>query len=181
MNQKNKKFIILFAGIIVIIIIFIGFVFFQGPKQEINTPIQSQSQSTVHTNQVSHIKNNVTPVIATSPLASPKTAALNFYTYYFSTPQNPLANGLYKTSPYLSPEFKTVVGALYDNGNAPVFCAQNKENKVVVDKEEQVSYNHSYLMQEVISEPPPSTKDLYMMLLENVNGEWLIFDINCIQ
>lgn len=177
MNQKNKRYLYWFVGIVVIIIIFTAIIFLQSPKPQVSTLVQNKS---TFITQRGHIKNNTT--IVTSPALDPaQAAALQFYTYYFSTPQNPLANGAYKNNPYLSPDFKNIVGALYDNGNAPVFCAQNKSDKVVVDKEEKVNYNQSYLMQEVISEAPPGTRDLYMMLLENVNGKWLIFDVNCIQ
>lgn len=180
MNQKNKKYLILFVGIIVLFIIFVSVIFLQNSKQ-LNGP-SSQTQPTVSLSQNANNTGNQTPSVTLAPPANnPREAVQDFYTYYFTATANPLANGAYKNNPYLAPEFKTVIGQLYDNGNAPLFCGQNKRENVIIGNEETVYYNSSYLTQEVISEAPPRTKDLYRLLLENDNGKWLIFDINCIQ
>ena len=180
MNQKNKRYLILFVGIIVFFIIFAGIIFLQNSKQ-LNSSSSSQTQPTVSLQQTDKNTSNAAPSVSLAPPAStPRAAAQEFYTYYFSASINPLANGSYKNNPYLTSEFKTTIGQLYDNGNAPLFCGQNKRENVIIGKEQTVYYNNSYLTQEVISEAPPGTKDLYRLLLENVNGKWLIFDIDCI-
>ena len=177
MNSKNKKYLIWFIGIIVVFILFAGFIFFQAPKQQPTPALQEQNS--ISQQQSRNTTNNSSLTKLPPPASSPKAAALQFYNYYFSTPENPLANGAYKNNPYLSSDFKTVIGGLYANGNAPVFCPQNERKNVVVGKEQSIYYNNSYLEQEVISEAPPGSKDLYTILLENVNGKWLIFDVNC--
>jgi hypothetical protein len=176
MNSRNKRYIIFFVAIIIIFIIFISVVFFQTPKQQSATLSQNQNSASA---QKSGGANSSPSAQLPPPSSNPQTAAQQFYTYFFSSAQNPLANGAYKNNPYLSPEFKSVVGGLYGNGNTPVFCPGNKRANIVVGKEQDVYYNNSYLKQEVISEAPPGSKDLYTMLLENVNGKWLVFDINC--
>ena len=103
-----------------------------------------------------------------------------FYTFYFSTPTNPLANGAFKTNPYLSQDFKDLLSSSYDNGNTPALCPQNKRANITVGKEVEVYVNNQYMTEETISETSPVTKDLYTILLENNNGMWLVEDVNCV-
>jgi hypothetical protein len=181
--KNNKKYIFILIGVIILFIIFVGIVFFQQNSEE-QAPSSSaqQSQVTVSIKQPFQNNNNgASPSVTLAPpSSSPKLAAQQFYVYYFSSLENPLANGAYKTNPYLSPQFKDIIGAAYKNGNVPVFCPQNKTANIVVDKEESVYYNNGYLMQEVISQAPPGNKDLYTLELQQINGKWFIFDINCI-
>ena len=179
--MKNKKYLFLFIGVIILFIIFIGVIFLQqNPKGQ--APSSSTQQAKVTASIKQPVQNNGASASVTlaPPSSSPKLAAQQFYIYYFSSPENPLANGAFKTNPYLSPQFKDIISAAYKNGNVTVFCPQNKNANVFVDKEEYVYYNNRYLMQEVISQAPPGNKDLYTMELQQINGKWLIFDINCI-
>jgi hypothetical protein len=179
--NNNKRYLILFVGVIVLFIIFIGVIFLQqNPKQTQAPSTVSQNQVTASIKQTTQHTGVASSVTLAPPSTSPKIAAQQFYVYYFSSPSNPLANGAYKTNPYLSDQFKTVMSAYYKDGNAPVFCPQNRTANIVVGKEESVYYNNDYLMQEVISQALPGNKDLYSLLLQHVNGKWLIFDINCI-
>ncbi|SRR6266568_824971 len=177
----NKKYIILFIGGIIIFIIFISIIFLQqNQSQSIPTPSSLHNQNPAALQQTDQNKNTI-PTAPLAPLANtPKEAARQFYTYYFSTRENPLANGAYKNNPYLSQDFKDVMTSLYNNGNAPVFCPQNKRTNITVGKEQQNYYNNQYITQEVISEAAAGTKDLYRISLENKDGKWLIFDVNCI-
>ncbi len=178
--KNNKKYLILFVGVIVLFIIFIGVIFLQ------QTPAQQSSSSTPAaqtqiTGSIKQTTQNTSPSVTLAPpSSSPKIAAQQFYIYYFSSPTNPLAYGAYKTNPYLAPEFKDNMSGAYKNGNVPVFCPQNKAANIVVGKEQSIYYGNSYLMQEVISQAPPGNKDLYTLRMQNVNGKWLVFDINCI-
>src|SRR6185437_9194645 len=176
MNNVNKRYIILFLGVFVLFIIFAIILFFQQNPQQ--SPLQQSSQKkeviTVH-GPVQRVVSLPT-VTLVPPSSSPKETTQLFYTYYFSSAKNPLANGAYKNNPYLSDDFKSVIGSLYSNGNAPVFCPQNKAVKIVIGKEETVYYDNGYLTQETISQAPPSSKELYRVELKNVNGKWLIFD-----
>lgn len=180
MNQQNKKYIILFVGVVLLFIIFIVVIFLQqGPKQQSSTVSPStQDQKSTSMQQTTNINGSPSITLA-PPSSSPQTAALQFYTYFFSSPKNPLANGAYKTNPYLSQDFKLLIAGAYDNGDVPVFCSQNKESNIIVDNQQSLYYNNGYLMEETISEAPPGNKNLYDILLENVNGKWLIYDINC--
>lgn len=178
MNQRNKRYIILFVGVIILFIIFVGIIFLQNSEQGSHSSSQTQSTVTFRQKSTNNNTNAIPTVTLAPPASSPKAAVQQFYTYYFSSAQNPLANGAYKNNPYLAPEFKTVIGALYNNGNAPIFCSQTKAENISIGKEQTFFYNNSYLTQETISQAPPGTKDLYTILLENVNGKWLIFDVN---
>lgn len=167
--QKRYFFVLgivlLFIGIFVVILI----------SQQ--TPKARQKVITVSPNGQSTAPTAVVPTISLPPLGSTaKAATLQFYTYVTSS-QNPLANGAYKASPYLAPEFKTVVGA--SNGNAPVFCPQNVKRNVIVGQESSYYYNNGYLTSEVISDATTS-KSLFRITLENMNGKWVIFDVNCL-
>jgi|SRR5579872_6531537 len=181
----NKKYILLFIGAIVVFIIFIAVIFLQqnSSQQEVQQPstLQSQNPANLQRQQtnLSRNQNVAVPTITLAPPAStPNAAAKQFYTYYFASLENPLADGAYKNNPYLSQDFKDVLGALYYNGNSPIFCLQNKRANITVGKEKQYYYNNQFLTQEIISDATTG-KDLYQITLENVGGKWLIFDVNC--
>ena len=176
MKKKNRKYL-LFLGILLVVIIIFACVGFFGQNSQ-QTSNQAQNRNSLAANGAG--QNNLPSVTFAPPASSPSAAALQFYEYYFSSPSNPLANGAFKNNPYLSSDFKQVIGALYNNGNEPVFCPNNKETNVTVSKEQQLYYGNQYLTDEIISETSPVSKDLYRVRLENVNGKWLIFDINCI-
>jgi hypothetical protein len=180
--NMNKKYIILFVGVIILFIIFIAVIFFQQ-NQNLPTPssLQNQNPAALQPNQQTKQSDTTVPQVTLSPLTGTAVEATEqFYNYYFSTSVNPLANGAYKDNPYLSQDFKDILGSLYNNGNAPLFCPQNKRASIVVGKEQQNYYNNQYVTQEIISEAPPGTKDLYRVSLENQDGKWFIFDVNCI-
>lgn len=173
----NKKYILLLVGIIVLFLVYIGYIaLLQKPN---NTVTPSAKVNTSQTVNQSHA-NSQTAVTFAPLSGSPKEAARQFYMYYIATLTNPLANGAYKTNPYLSQDFKDLLNSSYDNGNKPPFCPQNKRTNIVVGKEAQVYANNQYMTDETISEAPPGTKDLYTILLENNNGTWLVEDVNCI-
>jgi len=66
-------------------------------------------------------------------------AAQTAQTFYNSTASvNPLANGAFKTNPYLSDTFKHTIKTGYKNGNTPVFCPENRRPQVTIGKEQQV-------------------------------------------
>ena len=90
-----------------------------------------------------------------------------------------MANGAYKKNEYLAPDFKDEIGALYNNGNAPVFCLQNKRTNIAVGQEEDVYYNNQYLKQEIISDAT-GAKDLYRVVLQQVDNKWLVLDVTCV-
>ena len=71
----------------------------------------------------------------------------------------------------------TVVAA--GNGNMPVFCTQNLRKNVVAGQERTYYYNNMYLTQEVLSDATDG-KSLFRVTLENMDGKWLIFDVNCL-
>ena len=179
----NKKYLILGGGIALILLIGIvlSTLLQQSPAQQRVSPQPSSSlkQDTAAFQQI-HQRSPVATITLAPPSNTPQASTKQFYEYYTAAQSNPLADGAYKTNPYLSPEFKQVIGALYKNGNVPVFCPENRRTNIVVGQEVQVNYTTGVLMQEVISEAPPGTKDLYRVMLKNVGGKWLIYDINCI-
>ena len=179
----NKKYLIVGGVIVIFLIILLVSIFFQkSPSQQTSVSEQTSNLKN-QTAAVTSIKNHTSssPSLTLAPPASTASQAVQqFYTYYFSSPSNPLANGAYKTNPYLSPDFKNVIGALYNNGNTPVFCPENKRTNIVVGQETSVNYTNAILTQEVISAAPPESKDLYRVLVQQINGKWLIYDINCL-
>ncbi len=176
MKMSNKQAILLFAGVIVFLIIFAVILFIQQ-SQNTNQAQPSQTAITLHAPGNQEITQPSVTLVP--PSSNAKEATLFFYHYYFDSPLNPLANGGYKNSPYLSDEFKQLLSQV--NGDAEIFCPQNKSQNVTVGQEEQFYNGGSYLTQEVISRTSPNPKDLYRVSLENVGGKWLIFDINCVQ
>ncbi|HVA96559.1 MAG TPA: hypothetical protein VND99_02800 [Candidatus Acidoferrales bacterium] len=178
----NKKFLIIGSAALVLILIFVIVIFMQQStvqKQALPKPTTLNRQNPAgirHSNQTSTV-----PYITFAPPSdTPQAAVKQFYDYYFASPTNPLANGAYKKNPYLSSDFKQVIGSLYNNGNVPVFCPQNKRKNIIVGQETPVNYTNAILMQEFISEAPPGNKDLYRVQVQEVNNTWLIYDINCI-
>ena len=182
--NKNKKYIFLFVGVVALLIIF-ALVLFSQQAQPKSSPANTKQSSSGTAANGSYTSGNNSTSSGSSPAPTTQEDAAQlvtkqFYTYYFSYKTNPLANGAYKASPYISPDFKGVISALYQNGNLPVFCPANRSDNIVIGQEQQVPYNNTYLLQEVISQAPPGNKDLYRVELENVNGKWLVFDVNCI-
>jgi len=166
---------LLFVSTIIFFIIFIGVILFQQNQFIPASSLQTQNSS--QTNQ----KITSVPTVTLAPLSgSAQQAAWQFYNYYFSTPQNPLAVGKYKSNPYLSQDFKDNIETGYDNGNVPVFCPQNKSANIVVGNGVQVYRLNQYMTEETISEASPAAKDLYTIMLENNNGSWLVEDVNCL-
>jgi hypothetical protein len=187
----NKRTIYLMGATIVILLLFVVYLVMQQqtpvPKTSIQTNTtanQNQSASSGNNTSAGNTSGSDTPSqspdISTAPLSAAQTAK-EFYNYYFSSANNPLANGAYKTNKYLTQEFKDDIGASYKNGNTPVFCPQNQRNSIIVGKEEQVFYDNGYLTQVVISDASAGNKDLYRVMLQNLTGSWLIWDINCIK
>jgi len=173
-----KKYILSFIGVIIFFGLFIGYILTQKNQNNGNTTSSTaQNQNTKTVNQ----QNKPIAAVTFAPLSdSPQEAARQFYLYYFATPTNPLADGAYKTNPYLSQDFKDLLYDGYDNGNMPIFCPQNKRVNITVGKEVQIYLNNQYMRMETISEAPPGTKDLYTILLESSNGKWLVEDVNCV-
>jgi|SRR3984957_7006968 len=179
MKNKNKKYILLFAGAGIFVFIFALVVFFtSGGKTNTITP---SSESTQQNTAADNPHNGTSSsAILPTPAASAPDAAKQFYTYYFSSSKNPLANGAYKTNPYLSQIFKNIIATSYDNGNVPIFCSQEKTANITISSEQQVPYGNESLTEVIISEVSPQQKDLDDILLQNTNGQWQIVDINCI-
>lgn len=186
----NKKYLIAIGGLAIIFVVFLMVgIFSQQNPQQAQTKQQSpqtssgenQNPAVFHGATTNTTNNTITPSVTLVPPATTAQGAVKqFYAYYFSSPSNPLANGAYKGNPYLAADFKDVIGSLYHNGNSPVFCTENKRENITVGQETPVNYTDAVLMQEVISEAPPGNKELYRVLVQNVNDTWLIYDINCI-
>ena len=180
----NKKYLIVGIGIVVIfIILFVGAIFSQKPSSQPQAVSKVTSSTNQSPNALYHATantNTTVPTLTLAPLAdTPQSAVEQFYHYYFSAPSNPLANGAYKNNPYLAPDFKGLIEAAYDNGNTPVFCTNDEQKNIVVGQEVPVSYNDAIVMSETISEASGG-KDLYTVLVQNINNQWLIYDIHCL-
>jgi hypothetical protein len=175
MSRMKKKYLIA-GGIAVVLLIIIVFVIvFQ------QTSLTSQNPAvTSPANQMKTSVKNSRQVTLAPPSNTPQEAVKQFYNYYFSSPTNPLANGAFESNPYLAPDFKGLIKAYYNNGNVPVFCLQNKRANVSVGQEVPVNDANEILMEETISEASPGTKDLYTVIVQNVNDKWLIYDIHCL-
>lgn len=176
MKKTNQKYIIIIAGVVILLIIFIVSILIPQASRKQTVSISPSSSGNSEA-----VNKAAIPTISLAPLASnAKDATKQFYLYYTSSSKNPLANGAFKTNPYLSSDFKETIADAYKNGNVPLFCTQNIRSNIVVGQEQQVYYNNGYITEEVISEAPPGTKNLYNVLLEQVNGKWMIMDINCL-
>jgi len=175
-----KKYLVLIICVIIIIGLISFLVFKKSQQKALPLPSTLQNQNPANLTRTNQKKNSVSTATLKPLSGSPKEVAKQFYTYYFSTVENPLARGQYKTNPYLSEDLKNLLESGYNNGNAPLFCPQNKRSNIVVGKEVQVYYNNQYLREETISEASPGTKDLYTVMLVNNGGKWLIEDVNCI-
>lgn len=169
----QKKYFIVLGIVLIFLAVFSGMLLYQ------QSPRAPRQKIVVSPNNGSTAPTAAVPTLAMPPLGSTaKQATLQFYKFYVNSPRNPFANGAFQTNPYLAPEFKTVVAA--GNGSVPVFCPQNIKRNVVVGQESTYYYDNGYLTSEVISEASPVIKNLYKVTLKNVNGKWLIFDVNCI-
>ena len=190
----NKRLLIIFGVIVVLLVPFVAFLVTQQGSQTAkitvnNNGTSSQSQSeTGGSYSGGSAGNGSSPTgsqtISPTDIPNSLTAdesALRFYKYYFAAPSNPLANGAYENSIYLSQDFKDVMHDLYKNGDTPVFCAKNQRPNVTVGQDKQVYSDGGYLTQVVISDAGPGAKGLYRIEMQNLTGEWLVYDINCIR
>lgn len=185
----NKKYLIIGGGIALLVILFIVVLLsFNTPAKNQQSVSQTVTVSSQNVNKKSTTTPSAaklsgasaTPVISMQPANTPQATVEQFYHYYFSSPTNPLAHGAYKNNPYLAPDFKGLIEAAYDNGNTPVFCPKDVQKKVVVGKEVAVDSANAILVDEVISQASPGGKDLYSVIVQNINNKWLIYDIHCL-
>jgi hypothetical protein len=184
----KKRNILLFVGAIFLIVVFAIVLIFQTQETLLPSDLNPTTQPSVaQSNATQTLQPLRQKVGAGNPTNLPERKTLNaddtakaFYYFMLSSSGNPLAAGGYKNNQYLSSDFKDVIHKLYDNGNNPVFCPQNKRTAIVVGQDQQVYYNNGYLTQVVISEAAPGAKKLYRVLLQNIGNQWYIFDVNCI-
>jgi hypothetical protein len=193
MSQKVMYFILGFFVLLCVVLLFA--VFRQqstiADLQKGDTVLAVPTRADEHSFTVTDLRNGEPTLPATQPTlpvqqaataqtVSPERTVEAFYTYFFSQ-SDPLANGAYQTNSYLSDSFKDDIRTLYNNGNKPVFCPQNKRPAISIGKSQQVYNTYGYLTQLVITDAGPGNKDLYRVLLKNQDGIWVIDDINCIR
>lgn len=186
----QKKYLIIFFGVIVLMIpVMLFTIFAQSSSQKTtlqNTAyVPSGTVSQYDTGQRgSSPQGQAVPTVlptATEGVFSPEVVTQKFYMEHLSSDTNPLSNGRYKNDVYISGPFKEVISDLYDNGNTTVFCMKNRTKDFVVGKLQSV-YNktNGYLSQVIISQNVPNGKDLYRVMLMQENNKWLVFDVNCV-
>lgn len=186
MSLNRKQLIYLFVGTVGVLLIFVVYLVLQQ---------SSQRQATKVTVEVTPAPTTTTSAgtaidggrqigqAAAKPTAVPQqtmNAAQTAIAFYNATLRsNPLANGGYKNSPYLTADFKDLIGSSYNNGNKSVFCQQNRRPQVSVGREVQKYYDQGYQTQEVLVDPS-NGQELYIVVLENNNNVWQVFDVTCL-
>lgn len=182
--MNRKQLIYLFIGAVGVLLIFVVFLAFQQSSQTAKPKITAAGVTPAPTSAgVEKTIDGGTRERTASPTSVPQqnlNAVQTAQAFYNSTLNgNPLLNGKYKTNPYLADSFKSNIGDYYDEGNRPVFCAKNHKAQVTIGKEKQQYYDQGYLTQEFVTDSTTG-KDLYIIILENDNNIWHIFDVTCL-
>ena len=177
----NKKHLLLAAGIFVIIF-FIAFVFtlFSSQSQTPGSsypPSFSPSPSSIQSSNF--ISEPVIQATTAPENLTPEEVARKFYSWYLTYPGvSALSKGAYNDNIYLSDKFKRVISrfAPYSDSEDPVFCIPNKLSNFTVLPATTTSNGR----QGVIIQSVPEGKNLYKIILKNINNRWLVDDTICV-
>lgn len=176
----NKKNLILAAGIIVIIgfIAFIFSLYSSGGQAPGSYSVSSPPSPT--SVQSSNFVSGVSPVQSTTAPENltPEEVARKFYSWYITYPGvSALAKGAYNDNIYISDKFKRMLSRMapYSDIEDPVFCIPNKlPNFTVLPASTTPNGRQSVIIQSV-----PEGKNLYKIILKNINNRWLVDDTIC--
>jgi hypothetical protein len=174
----NKKYLYLSIGVIFVILIIIVILLPQSSSQtQILTPSNSPSPSSEQSSTGGSLNNS--QVTNTPEHLTPEDVARKFYSWYLTYPGvSALSSGAYNTNSYLTDKFKGVITAFapYSAQDDPVFCVPNKlANFTVLPAVTTANGRQSVIIRSV-----PDGKDLYKVVLKNINGNWLVDDTICI-
>lgn len=179
-----KRSLLLLAFGIVLIIIVASFLFFQQKNSSSSQNYLVPTPTMVVDYQGSlggdHSISESLPTTSLQEATNPQDIVKAFYSWYLSSPQNPVTSGAYQHNKYLSSQFKDQITSLASNNRSydPVLCNQNKSQNFTVGEP---AYNDLGNQSKVIvSANIPHGKDLYRFVLNYSGGKWLITDIICI-
>lgn len=178
----NKKHLLLAAGIFVIIF-FIAFIYtlLSSQSQTPSSSYQPSFSPSPSAIQSSNFISEPSPIqVTTAPEnLTPEEVARKFYSWYLTYPGvSALTKGAYNDSIYLSDEFKSIISKMapYETQKDPVFCTRNKLPNFTTLKATTTPNGR----QGVIIQSVPEGKDLFEIVLININNRWLIDDTVCI-
>src|SRR6185437_6030963 len=102
----KKKYIIILGVVAILLIVGISMIFAQKNASTVG------QEATVSSQQKTANNTKPVPTLSLPPLTgTAKDATAQFYKYYTSTPQNPLAAGAFNANPYLTSEFKDSIAS----------------------------------------------------------------------
>lgn len=183
--MDKKK--LLYAVIIVIIIIGIGVSYYLTARSTTQTPpSQSTSQSAVPSPAADNSAGtNQTATTGKTnpkgPTSTPEEITKTFYDWYINYPQDVIATGAYKTSPYLTENFITTIEGFAKNYNPkfdPIFCTPNKTKNYAISKVMGTTDPNSRKVQ-ITDQNVDAPKPLYDVIIVQENGVLKIDDVMC--
>ena len=171
----KKEYLYLLVTGISLIVIFVILLFIQNTNEK--KAEQESQQPTVSSGQPSTDNSPSTNNSLEPAATTPDGVAKEFYSWYFSRPTNPLANGGFSKNMYLSDDFKDLLKESYKNGNDPVFCSDDSGSGAMVGD---ITYNETRQALVKISAGNAGGRIQYdVFRMSQIDGKWLIDDIHC--
>lgn len=186
--KKKYVYIIIPVLLILTVVIFILTIFPQPQKNDNESITPTNNQNSYSPQSFQNTQNQLpasyslpaTPQIsAETEHLTPEEVANKFYSWYLTyTGVTALSTGAYKNNQFISDKFKRIISMMapYNAQNDPVFCTQNKEAKFKTMS----PITSGNGRQAVIIQSVPEGKNLYKIILDNVDGRWLVDDTICI-
>ena len=120
-------------------------------------------------------KLSLTPV-KTNTMSTPEITVLNFYDWYLKLKGNPLLNGDYKQSGYLTGGFKEKIQAQAKTGvGDPIICSLEKPQTIDIHQ----ATNSGKLFYVVLTRVYPQKKADQTVILELIGNRYKISGVNC--
>jgi hypothetical protein len=181
--MMKRSLLLLFLGIVLLAIVTF-FLFLQQRNSAVTqnylTPtsiVLPEKQLPGSSRFISATLPSATPLM---DVTTPQDIVRTFYTWYLSSPQNPVVSGAYLHNKYLSADFKDQITSLATHSQTydPVLCNQNKSQNFSVGDP---TYNDLGNQAKVVVRANIANgKDLYRFVLNYITGKWLIVDVICI-
>lgn len=172
-NKKQSFFIIVLISFVLIAVCIIRF-----SSQE-DFWVCNKGSWVKHGNPKSSLPTLVCPPSNSKDFSSTQVIE-NFYNWYFRITENPVSSGFYKSSEFLSSNFKNKINSSYRSTqlqNFNPFICNHTENPISFSSQEIYNKNNKSLV--MVYQSYISNQDRLEISLVKNKGFWYIDNINC--
>ncbi|OGK14372.1 hypothetical protein A3C98_02735 [Candidatus Roizmanbacteria bacterium RIFCSPHIGHO2_02_FULL_37_15] len=177
--DKRRNYILIGAGIILVILILLTVVLGSQSRQ-IKENLQTETgQSLLQDSTQTGTYEQLPPPTSQS---TPEEVAEGFYNWYVSHP-DPLGSGDYEKSLYITDEYKEsmtgfVVRGDHLSGEPVLTCVGITPPKDIIAQP--TVYEGSEMSYVILQRNVEGARPLYKVILKNVQELWLVDDIRCV-